>query len=165
MLPIENMLWSFFWQNEGIKFPDPVCGMCAAAPVQNSCGQSPHRISFSKAAENPPGWIWTGHRFRHAPVPSWHPYFSEWKIMYPSLYDLHIKFPCAFAVRYHLWKTLAHGNLYASAPVAPQGARCWHLFEILLWMRSFHSNISILTNESQYENADIFPIFELHSWD
>ena len=25
--------------------------------------------------------------------------------------------------------------------------------------------ISILTNESQYENADIFPFFELHSWD
>ena len=24
---------------------------------------------------------------------------------------------------------------------------------------------SILTNESQYENADIFPIFKLHSWD
>ena len=91
VLPVENMLWSIFWQNEGIKFSDPVCGMCAAAPVQNSCGQSPHRISFSKAAENPPGWIWTGHRFRHAPVPSWHPYFSEWKIMYPSLYDLHIK--------------------------------------------------------------------------
>ena len=44
---------AIFWQNEGIKFPDPVCGMCAA--------------------ENPPGWIWTGHRFRHAPVPIWHP--------------------------------------------------------------------------------------------
>ena len=28
-----------------------------------------------------------------------------------------------------------------------------------------HIKISILTNESQYENADIFPIFELHSWD
>ena len=27
-----------------------------------------------------------------------------------------------------------------------------------------HIKISILTNESQYENADIFPIFELHSW-
>ena len=44
MLPVEIMLLSPFGQNEEIKFPDPVCGMCAAAPVQNSCGQ----INFPK---------------------------------------------------------------------------------------------------------------------
>ena len=44
MLPIEIMLWSLFWQNKGIRFPVPVLEMCAAAPVQNSYGQSPHRI-------------------------------------------------------------------------------------------------------------------------
>ena len=48
MLPVEIMLLSPFWQNEGIKFPDPVYGMYAAAPVQNSCGQSNIEFNFPK---------------------------------------------------------------------------------------------------------------------